>query len=200
MKLFYFLFFSLFILISCKGKSQAKETSKDNKYANVFKPLDGTWKGEFVIYEDTSRVQVSGIDLEHISIQNIRKSSLVEVGRIQVKQVYTSESPYYQKVTITDYYPKENKTEISTGVNKVEDGEMWCVVNKPNEKVVHFGITEGEKTIIWRRKEQNPQKIEFFKEKVSKNTYSILGYGYYQGDDIKLTPRLWFFGEYKRQD
>jgi hypothetical protein len=57
----------------------------------------------------------------------------------------------------------------------------------------------GEHTIIWQRNEQNPQKIEYFQEEVKDKVYQIIGYGYYEGDDTKRMPRLWFYGRYERQ-
>jgi len=125
---------------------------------------------------------------------------LKTLNTIKVKQVYHSESPYFQRVTITDSYPDSGKEEISQGINKIEDGKMWCIVNKPNETVVHYGKTRGEKTIIWQQKQLEPQRIEFFQETVNDQFYEIIGYGYYEGDNIDLTPRLWFYGKYERQN
>ena len=120
-------------------------------------------------------------------------------NKINVQQVYTSESPYFQRVTITDFYPDSGKEEVSQGVNKVENGKMLCVVNKPNETIIHHGKTSGKETIIWHSEQQNPQKIEYFQETVGEQFYEIIGYGYYAGDDINLAPKLWFYGKYERQ-
>ena len=115
-----------------------------------------------------------------------------------MNQVYTSESPYFQRVVITDYYPDSDKTEVSTGVNKIEDGKMWCIVDKPTEKIIHHGATRGDDTIIWSSNQKAPQKIEFFQETVGEQFYEIIGYGYYAGDDATISPRLWFYGKYER--
>ena len=76
---------------------------------------------------------------------------------------------------------------------------MWCVVRKPDETVIHKGSLDGKSTIIWQRQEQNPQRVEYFRETVLENTYTIIGWGYYEGDDLNLMPRYWFYGDYKRQ-
>ena len=121
------------------------------------------------------------------------------LGKIQVTQEYVSESPYFLRVVITDFYPETGKKDVSKGINKIEDGKMWCIVNKPHEKVVHYGKTEGEKTIIWFQNQKTPQRIEYFQETVDELFYEIIGYGYYEGDDTNLSPRLWFHGKYERQ-
>jgi len=177
-------------------------TEADQPYKNVYKSLDGTWKGEFIIYEDTKRQKVQRIDLKNISLTNLERNSLKQVGSLQVKQVYTSESPYFQKVTITDFYPDTNQKIISKGVNKIENGQMSCIVNKPDETVIHDGYLDAtdDHTIIWHREETTPQKLEFFRETVLEKTYEIIGWGYYEGDDTKLSPRLWFHGRYIKQD
>ena len=176
-------------------------TEADKKYMNVYQSLDGTWKGQFTIYEDTEREHANQIDLKNISLRNLERKSLKSIGNIHVEQIYTSESPYFQKVTITDFYPETNKKVVSRGVNKVENGKMLCIVKKPDETVIHDGYIDAEDdhTIIWHREESTPQKIEFFRETVLENTYEIIGWGYYEGDDTTLSPRLWFHGKYVRQ-
>ena len=160
--------------------------------------MDGVWKGQFFIYEDQNRVSKDEIDLKHISFNNIKKEGLVKIDSIDVEQMYISESPYFQRVTITDTYTSGQKV-VSKGVNKIQEGQLWCVVQKPDETVIHHGITEGNRTIIWQRNEDSPQKIEYFKETVSDTSYHIIGWGYYQGDDTKLSPKLWFYAKYQRQ-
>ncbi|WP_109302179.1 hypothetical protein [Aquimarina sp. AU474] len=174
-------------------------TEKDKQYANVFKILDGTWKGEFVIYKDQQQVPKNQIDLKNISRSNLTKKGLKQINAIQVEQIYTSTNPYFQQVVITDFYPDTDQKIISKGVNKIQNGKMWCVVKKPDETVIHTGSTEGDYTIIWQRNEQKPQKIEYFKETVSSDSYEIIGWGYYQNDDPKLSPPLWFYAKYKKQ-
>jgi hypothetical protein len=80
----------------------------------------------------------------------------------------------------------------------VQDGKMWCVVHKPDDTVIHEGSTDGPETIIWQRNEQRPQRIEYFRETVKEDSYTIIGWGYYEGDDPTLMPKYWFFGDYKR--
>ena len=171
----------------------------DRAYADVYKVLDGTWKGDFIIYEDTQPRSLDEIDLKSLTQEHIKVPSIREINRINVTQVYSSESPYFQRVKITDYYPDSGKEEISTGVNKVENGMMWCIVNKPSETIIHEGSTPSPNTIIWQSHQDSPQKIEYFQETVSADFYEIIGYGYYVGDDATVSPRLWFYSKYERQ-
>lgn len=196
---------ALGLLWNCNATSQSltdKPTFKkvDEKFANVYKILDGTWKGEFTVLEDPNPKPVGEVELKNLTLAQVQAPHLKETNRIQVTQVYTSETPYFQTVTITDTYPETNKKEVSTGVNKIEDGKMWCIVNKPSETIIHNGKTEGDDTIIWYSNQTAPQKIEYFKETVGEQFYEIIGYGYYEGDNIDLSPRLWFYGKYARQN
>ena len=203
------IYFSLILFFwNCNSSKKTNITNSDKlptiqeadkKFANVFKGLDGTWKGEFTIFEDPSPINVKDVNLENLKIEQVQRSDLKMLNKIQVTQVYTSESPYFQRVVITDFYPETGKKDVSNGINKIEDGQMWCIVNKPHEKVVHHGKTEGEKTIIWFQNQKTPQRIEYFQETVDELFYEIIGYGYYDGDDINLSPRLWFYGKYERQ-
>jgi len=180
-------------------QEQPRLTAADSSYANVYKPLDGTWKGVFKIYEDTARgprLQSLFYDIDSSSLQ---RSSLRFQQSIEVTQVYESLSPFFQTVRIRDYYPQQDKTVVSEGVNKVQDGQMWCVVRKPDETVIHEGSLQGAHTIIWQRDEEEPQKIEYFRETVQEDSYEIVGWGYYQGDDTSLMPRFWFYSNYQRQ-
>ena len=74
---------------------------------------------------------------------------------------------------------------------------MWCVVKKPEELVVHQGLTKATNTIIWYS--ENEKKSEYFKEIVSTQFYEIIGWGYYGGDDRNMAPRLWFYEKYEKQ-
>ncbi len=174
----------------------------DEQYANVFQPLDGTWEGIFKIYEDQARSKHDKNDLKDLDVNHLRRPSLKLSSAVQVKQVYESKSPYFQEVEIEDTYTDKNgEIQIikSNGVNKIQDGKMWCVVKKPSETVIHRGSLDEKQTIIWQRNEKKPQKIEYFKETVQDHIYEIIGYGYYAGDDTKLSPKYWFYGRYKRQ-
>lgn len=177
-----------------------KVVEADQALANVYQALDGKWKGNFLIYEDTAR-QIKKVDqLYHLDQTILDRPNLKASGNIKVEQVYTSESPFFQRVVITDYYPETKETVVSKGINKVQDGKMWCVVLKPDETVIHEGKLEGEHTIIWQRSEKSPQKVEYFYETVHSNTYEIIGWGYYEGDDLTLMPRFWFYGNYHRME
>ncbi len=208
MKIIISIFAVTALLISgCTSTSQIKISNiddepifheNDEQFADVYKILDGTWKGEFLIYKDTNLVDKKSVDLENLTIKNIESPSLTLINSIDVTQVYSSETPYFQRVTITDVY-KIGKEVVSTGVNKIQDGEGWCVVQKPDEMVIHGGVSKGESTIIWSRDEKTPLKVEYFQETVGEKYYEIIGWGYYKGDDTDLTPKLWFYSKYEKQ-
>ena len=175
-------------------------TEADLTYKNVYAPLDGIWQGTFHIYTDPEGQRTGQVDHRHIG-------EYLDAGRphwqsdsLQVRQTYHSLSPYFQKVTITDTYIKDGDTTlvIAEGVNKVEQGKMWYVVQKPDEKIVHLGELQGGHTIIWSRNANNPLRKEYFKETVSADSYDIIGYGYYGEDDPHLLPKTWFFARYNR--
>ncbi len=177
-------------------------TQQDSVYAHVFKPWDGNWKGTFTIYLD-SLGQKTGTAQPRIQSKAALDSlPLIQDQVIQVEQTYTSINPFYQTVEIQDTYMQNGaeKTVNSKGYNQVKNGEMICVVNKPAEQVVHEGTSLPDSTIIWERSLKDPTQIEYFYEQVSDNTYYIIGWGYYGDDDPRLTPRMWFYGEYQRSE
>lgn len=170
----------------------------DHAYADVYLPLDGTWKGTFLVKQDDKPIERPA-DMQEPSVMRAFISKAKTVNTIEVTQVYHSETPYYQTVHITDYYPDSKKTAHSRGVNKVQDGKMWCVVHKPDDVVIHEGSTPNDETIIWQSNQQSPLKVEYFYETVTDTEYEIIGYGYYGNDDTRKSPSLWFYGKYMRQ-
>ncbi|MDH3650712.1 MAG: hypothetical protein OEQ53_13595 [Saprospiraceae bacterium] len=176
-------------------------TDADTPLADVYQMLDGTWIGTFIVYED-ERGQIQPYQIpDGIDSRFLESIPLHESNRISVTQRYVSISPYFQKVEITDVYLDDSaeKRVDSYGVNKVENGQMWCIVVKPDERIVHQGKREGENTIIWTRDKTDPLKVEYFRETVLEDTYSIVGYGYYGEDDRHLSPKTWFLGRYHRK-
>ena len=201
-----FYFFSLSFILGCNNQIPINDIQnipnripEDEPFAKVYHPLDGTWKGDFQIFEDTVRNSKAGFNLRNISHATLDQLPLKLVNTIQVTQYYESENPYFQRVKIEDFYPDKGETVVSKGVNKIQGGEMWCVVQKPDELIIHKGSSEPNNTIIWQRNESSPQRIEYFKETVQTNTYEIVGWGYYEGDDPSLMPKFWFYSAYQRQ-
>lgn len=183
-----------------KDMREPEFEESDRRYADVFRSLDGSWKGTFTVYRKIGG-QDEKTDLPtHLDKAYLESLDLEIIDQIRVTQHYESISPYYQKVKIIDTYHKDNekRVEESTGVNKVENGSLWCIVDKPTEWVVHEGESEGDHTIIWSRHELDPLRVEYFRETVLAKTYTIVGYGYYGDDDTDLTPITWFLGEYQR--
>jgi hypothetical protein len=195
-------FFTAFFLAVCLFPSGP--APGDDTYANVFKPLDGKWKGDFHVYSlSTKNLKKNSIPrLDTIDLHAFKLLPLKLEQMISVEQTYTSKSPFLQRVVIIDTYTRKDgsrKVVRSTGVNKMVSGKLVCIVDKPGEQVIHTGKTEGPHTIIWKRQIKHPFKKEYFRETVEKDQYTIIGYGYYGDDDPSQPPRTWFFGIYFRR-
>lgn len=196
MKLKYSICILGFFIIGCQGTSP-----QNDKYAYVFKPLDGRWKGKFYVYTDSTgqhkgKSKPANIDSVYLAGLPLKTEQVIDV-----EQYYESIDPFNQKVIIKDTYVDENDhTQIieSNGVNKVENGDLICIVNKPEEKIVHHGQLEDDHIIIWERHLEDPLTIEYFREIVNNQKYTIYGWGYYGNDDPTLTPKTWFYGDYRR--
>lgn len=196
----------VFTLLSCNRQvqidniiQQPNVTTADKAFANVYRLLDGKWRGTFYIYEDTARLKKNLNLLYDLTKERLNQHPLKLVNTIEVEQNYSSLSPYFQNVEIKDFEPSSGKTFLSNGVNKIQDGELWCVIKKTDETVIHKGSLPAENVIIWQRNEKSPQRIEYFYETVSQNQYQIIGWGYYEGDDPGLMPKYWFYADYKKE-
>ncbi len=200
--------FFLVTVLSCESQIAVDDLSRapvfaaeDKLFADVFKPLDGVWHGTFTVYTDVRGQIDENVRPEQFAAGLFDSLPLGDELEIAVRQEYVSESPYFQRVKIRDEYRDGNGTlriVESHGVNKVQDGKMWCVVKKPDETVIHSGSLEGIDTIIWQRNLHSPLKIEYFRETVITNEYTIIGWGYYGDDDPDLSPRRWFKGICRR--
>ncbi len=192
-----FLLVLIGILSACNSQEPTNEA-----YAHVFQPLDGEWLGKFIVYTDTLGQREGNVQPRDINLSSLQNLPLKVSLTIDVWQVYTSESPYFQSVHIIDSYPQPDgsirKVE-SRGYNKVEKGKLMCEVNKPDEQVIHSGTSQAGNVIIWQRSLKNPMKIEYFYEVVDTHYYSIVGWGYYGDDNPELSPKTWFYGKYERQ-
>lgn len=204
MKKINLILFMITVFFSCNKRSAIENieivpevTKADMDFKDVFKKLDGTWKGTFNIYEDQNPVASGAIELENLTVAAVKRAGLKLKSSLKVMQTYTSETPYFQRVQIVDFYPDTYEEMVSKGVNKVQDGKLWCVVKKPNETIVHQGKTKGDNTIIW--SSDTKEKKEYFYETVSEQTYEIIGWGYYGNEDRSLSPPLWFYGKYSKQ-
>lgn len=180
----------------------APVATPDSSLAGVFTPWDGHWRGTFTVYTHEAGQTDAPAQPEIRSKAALDSMPLRVSSQIQVEQIYTSESPFYQRVRILDTYPDEDgqpKTVESTGYNTVRGDTLICVVNKPEEQVIHQGRIPADSTIIWARELRNPLKIEYFYESVEGDTYSIVGWGYYGQDDPQKAPKTWFYAAYQRQ-
>ena len=207
MKQYFPIFFLLFFIMwSCSSSKQTTADlsppifkTGDEIHKDVFKKLDGIWKGAFIIYEDDNPVDAAEVDLSRITLKDIEALDLKEINRIEVRQKYTSVNPYFQKVEIEDKDLNSGAMIVSKGINKVENGKLVCVVQKPDEVIVHEGMVPEEGTIIWFSEQKKPLKKEYFVEKVDDEYYEIVGYGYYEGHDLDKTPQLYFYALYKKE-
>lgn len=204
-KNFLIFLFSCLFLLACNKQievddivNQAIFKAEDEKYKDVYQALDGNWNGIFYIYQDTVSRPVDPKILSFPTKQLLSKLPLKLQDTIVVNQVYESPTPYFQTVTITDYYPAKDEFVTSKGVNKVQDGQMWCVVHKPNETIIHKGSLESSETIIWQRNIPSPLSKEFFRETIRDKSYEIVGWGYYGESDTTKMPPYWFYGLYKQ--
>jgi len=191
------LFFSLicFSLLSFG----CSNNSSNNKYANVFKPLDGTWQGKFYVYKDTLGQKHGVARPKNINEDYLKSLPLKLVSTIQAKHIYRSVNPYLQKGEIIDIYTDANgktKEVKSIAKNKIENGRLKCIVKKPDEIVIHSGEYLGNNTIVWQRNIKSPKRMEYFYETVDSLHYRIIGWGYYGNDNPDLTPRTWFYSDY----
>ncbi len=168
----------------------------DSAYANVYQKLDGTWRGTFYIYRDTAPADRRESLLQNLDPDLLDRLPFFLSDSLIVTQEYDSKTPFFQTVRISDYYPDRDETVVSRGVNKIQNGKMWCVVRKPDETVIHQGELDGTNTIIWSRSEEDPLKVEYFREKVAEDTYEIIGYGYYGDADESKMPPFWFYAKY----
>ena len=198
-KYFLLLSFLTAIILNKCGENNNKEID----YANVFKPLDGTWSGEFMVYIDTAGQQKGIAQPTNIDFNNIKNPSLKILSVIKAKHIYRSVSDYRQEGEILDIIKKSDRTTdtiISKAINLVENGNLKCFVYKPRETVIHDGEYLGNNTIVWKRSLSDPLRIEYFKETVHNGHYKIIGWGYYGNDDITLTPRYWFYADYSKDE
>ena len=117
-----------------------------------------------------------------------------------VEQHYFSNSESVQNVEIIDKYisSREVVEAKSFGTNSVIKGNLYCMVNKPQEVVNHQGFSPEKGVIIWHREKLDPVSVEYFYERVKEDVYTITGWGYYGEDDLTIGPKTWFKAEYKR--
>lgn len=172
-------------------------TSADTVHKNVFAPLDGTWRGKFDIYTREGGQAEGPVRPTEFDPAAWKQPPYRLEQTIRVRQTYVSESPYFQRVTITDTLPDGNVIE-SRGVNKVQNGRLYCVVKKPDDLVLHDGKTDGPGVLIWSRARTSPPAVEYFRETVHDDTYTIVGWGYYPGDDLSKAPHFFFDATYNR--
>lgn len=201
----YFLPFLLIGCIACNQqvpiddiKDMPVASEADSAFNKVFSGLHGKWVGDIEVFRDDSGAARDEDILHDLTPSVFNRPKVNSVQMMRSYRRFESQTPYFQKADLQDVYLANNASVVSEGVNKVQDGKLWRVIHKPDETIIREGTMDGPETIIWQRNEQNPQKIEYFRETVSGDTYTVLGWGYYEGDDTSLMPRYWYYGFYKR--
>lgn len=174
----------------------------DEALLGAFRPLDGKWRGRFHVYVDTRGQQAMPVEPADLDPAAWQQPPFRRTATLEVEQEYTSEDDAFQRVVIRDRLP-DGTVAVSRGVNKIQDGRLWCVVRKPDDLVIHPGELVGPATptsctIIWRRDRAEPKAIEFFREVVGPQTYTIVGWGKYGDDDPAKGPRMYFSATYRR--
>ncbi|MBK7381630.1 MAG: hypothetical protein IPJ03_22080 [Ignavibacteriales bacterium] len=191
--------FLLILIAALIHNCADKDNSSNKNLANVFKPLDGQWQGEFKVYIDTLGQREGLAQPKEINFDSIKKTSLKLQSVIKAEHIYKSITQFRQEGKIIDIITKSDgsaDTIVSKAINFIEDSKLKCIVTKPNETVIHDGEYLGNNKIVWHREFDVPLKIEYFKESVTDNHYKIIGWGYYGNDDPNLTPRIWFYADY----
>lgn len=211
------LFYSLLILsisfLSCQDNAKPVRTAPpprkvfkpketpiiavDNEQlANVFKKFDGTWKGNYVTIKDIDPLLRTSLDLENLKLEYVTKPGLTLMNNLEAEHVFTSKTPYLQELSFYDFYPKDKKTSTSDGTNKVENGRIYRTVKNLNETITYEGMVKNDSTLIWRFRQDKPQKIEYYQETVSGNFIEVIGYTYDELERLDLGPKTWFYGKF----
>ncbi len=213
---FIFFLITSFIFFSCQNNPENDRTaaparipdawetppsisSEDEKLANIFKKLEGTWKGNFITIKDHDPLLKTSIDMDNLKLDYVTKPGLALINNMEVEQNFTSENPYFQKFTGYDFYPKEKKTISSDGINKVENGKIFRTIKNP-EGIKNFeGMVKNDSTLVWKFAVEGSQKMEYYQETISENFIEIIGYEYTDLDRLDLAPLKWFYGKYKKE-
>ena len=174
-------------------------STADEKLANVFKKLDGTWKGNYVTIKDIDPILRTSIDLENLVLEYVTKPGLTLINNLEGEHVLSSKSPYLQEFSFYDFYPKEKKTRVSTGANKVENGKIYRVIKNEKETITLNGTIKNDSTLTWSFQQDVPQRIEFYQETISDKFIEVIGYSYDELDRLDLGPRKWYYGKFVRE-
>jgi hypothetical protein len=57
-------------------------------------------------------------------------------------------------------------------------------------------MVKNDSTLIWRFRQDKPQKIEYYQETVSGNFIEVIGYTYDELERLDLGPKTWFYGKF----
>ena len=148
------------------------DSSGDALPEGVFRPWDGEWRGDFVIYSPTGDRRV-----------------------IQVRHIYRSRDDHHQDGEIHDTLP-DGTTVHKTAVNSIEDGQLFCRVYEEDGslEVEHRGVyVDGH--ILWSSTDHKGRIRQVFRERVEGDRYFIDGVGIY-GSDRQVVEI--YTGRYRR--
>lgn len=200
---------AFFSLLACQSKVAIEDIDtvpviekNDEKFADVFQHLEGQWEGQLKIFEDLSPSKREKKALQQLDMSDLRNPNLKLQQIANVQRNYRSESPYFQRIEIQEtYYDEEGKELeqlIYTGVNKVQKGNLWSVLQGRGDTLqLRAGKIMNDKLISWKRNEKAPYRMDYIEEKRQENILELIGYTYGPEDNPKLMPRFWYYGRYE---
>lgn len=174
------------------------ESASDKTFADVFKKLEGKWKGNLIVIKDPDPLFGESIDLENLKLDYVTKPGLTLMNNEEVTQTFTSQSPYFQKCDSYKYQPRNKKTEVETIVNKVQDGKLFRLTKKVGKPTVLEGTVRDATTIIWKNTPKGNEKTYYFQETVQDGFIELLGYEYGENERRDLGPTVWYYGKYMK--
>lgn len=201
---------ALFSLLACQSKVAIENMDtapsiekSDEKFENVFQFLEGQWEGQLKVFEDLSPTKRNKKVLNQLDMSYLRNPSLKLQRIANVQRSYQSESPYFQRIEIQETYYDEEGKELEQlaykGVNKVQKGNLWSVLQGRGDTLtLRAGKKRKDDGISWKHSEKSPYRMDYVEEKRQENILELIGFAYQPGDNPKLMPRFWYYGRYER--
>ncbi|MFK8006612.1 MAG: hypothetical protein AB8H03_09585 [Saprospiraceae bacterium] len=214
--LYIFLLFS-FAFFSCQNNSAPTRTAAppkkkdaievapvfsadDEKFANIFKKYEGTWKGNYITIRDIDPLLKTSIDLENLTLDYVTKPGLNLINNLEGEHVFTSKNSYFQEFSFYDFYPREKKTITTSGNNRVENGKILRYSTNQKETIVFNGKVKNDSTIVWQYEDEKNYRMEYYQETISGNFLEIIGYKYDEFNRMNLAPKKWFYGKFAKAE
>ncbi len=188
-------------IFACKGNSNRAQQTSPSKSKAVFteliKPLEGTWKGKIYTYSDPRGQVDEAAQPKDFSPKLIIARPTRTEQVTDITETYISDGEFSQRVKVVE---KQKGKQIYTnhGFRKVEDGIIVNSINKLTGTEKRIGYKDAENNLNWTREERQPQLLEFFKHIRKEDKIRVIGWGYYEGDDLTKAPRIWYLGDLRK--